>query len=570
MNVLKKFIVPALALGMLASCSDDNKFDGPENPEGDGNSVTMSISVQLPVATGSRAASNVGNPATEAGSEAECTVNRMIIVLADKNNGFIDYADAVIDAENNKNIKNIICNASFSISTLTNYLQSLTNETSVRAFAFCNYSSDFAAYLSTLTKNGKNTDWINQYASISGAVNVSGNWNNAIKADIPMANSEIFTATLPSAADLPEHDVDNPIKLSTSTNPIKVERSIARFDFKDGSENEDFTYNIYDEEDTKINVVLDRIALVNMSTKYYYLRHTAPDGTSDVVADLTKTTILDGTHPWVIDVDAETKKDYTDGVSSEDFLFPVVSNNQPGRNLWYSTPVSYFASADEDNAEWDGEIGYKVWRYVTENTIPVASKQKNGQSTGIVFKAKLAFEGTGALATALNTAKANGEAIYFYKSEKVVPLGAAADVKKANKIYADAFNAAVKDDDPTSAESKKALTQAGFIIYEPAEGGSSSLGAYDTKGEYYMYYYYWNRHDDNNQVNVMAPMEFGVVRNHIYKLKVEEITGLGHPRKPENDPDPEEPDDDDEEGNVAIEIHVQTVDWSVRENGIKL
>lgn len=576
MKKFNKFLIPALALGLFAACSDD-KMDNPATPEGTESSVTMSISVQLPTATSSRAANNVGNPATEAGSADECKVNRMIIVLADPtNNGFIDYADVTIDNSNNAETTNIVkCNATFSISTITNYINSLsgTSTANVNAFAFCNYSEDFAAYLSSLTKNSKDTDWVNKYATVNNtAVDVTGKWNTSVKADIPMANSEIFTKDLPPVSELSKHDETNPIQLSTSTKPIKVERSIARFDFKDGSKG-NFTYTIYDQENSKINVVLDRIGLVNMSNKYYYLRHTAPNAENTTTsADLTKATILDASisMPWIVDVDAETKSSYTDGVSTTDFLFPVVgTNNQPGRNLWYSTAVSAFASADEDNKDWAGEAGYKVWRYVTENTIPVASLQKNGQSTGIVFKAKLAFEGEGALATALNKAKTNKEAIYFYKSDKVVPLGSAEDVKKANPIYADAFKESVKNDDPTSKESKEALTAAGFIIYEPAEGGDSALGTNDTAGEYYMYYYYWNRHDDNGEVNVMAPMEFGVVRNHIYKLKVTDISNLGHPRKPENDPDPEDPKKDDEEGNVAIELYVQAVDWSVRENGIK-
>lgn len=569
MNVLKKFIVPALALGMLAACSDDNKFDGPENPATDGASVAMSISVQLPTAQGGRAdnPTNIGNPATEAGSEAECKINKMILVLADpSNNGFVDYAEA--DIVSGTNVVN--CKATFSISSITNYLNGLSGTTSVNVFAFCNYTDDFSAYLATLSKNDKSTDWIDKHATVNtSSADISGKWNTSLKTTgIPMANVAIFTKDLPTVTTISQYNEDNPFELSSTSNPIKVERSIARFDFKDGSENGDFTYNIYDAEDSKINVIIDRIALVNMSNCYYYLRHTAPNGSSNSLADLTKTTILDANNPWIIDVDAADKAKYTDGVSNN-FLFPVVSSDgQPGRSNWYSTPVSAFKNADDDNASWEGEEGYKVWRYVTENTIPTASLQKNGQSTGVVFKAKLAFEGTGELATALNNAKENKEAIYFFKNDKVVPLGAAEDVKKANSVYADAFKAAVGEKNP--AECKEALTKAGFIIYEPATGEGSSLGTDDVAGEYYMYYYYWNQHNDNNDVNVMAPMEFGVVRNHIYKLKVEEITGLGHPRKPENDPDPEKPGDDDEEGKIAIKIAVQTVDWSVRENGIKL
>ena len=35
----------------------------------------------------------------------------------------------------------------------------------------------------------------------------------------------------------------------------------------------------------------------------------------------------------------------------------------------------------------------------------------------------------------------------------------------------------------------------------------------------------------------MAPMEFAVVRNNVYKLAVTNISRLGHPRISDNDPD---------------------------------
>lgn len=47
-------------------------------------------------------------------------------------------------------------------------------------------------------------------------------------------------------------------------------------------------------------------------------------------------------------------------------------------------------------------------------------------------------------------------------------------------------------------------------------------------------YYYFIRHNDNGSSFLMGPMEFGVVRNNIYKLCVESISGLPEPYNPEN------------------------------------
>ena len=35
--------------------------------------------------------------------------------------------------------------------------------------------------------------------------------------------------------------------------------------------------------------------------------------------------------------------------------------------------------------------------------------------------------------------------------------------------------------------------------------------------KYYLYYYHFIKHNDNNNPAEMGPMEFGVVRNNIYK-----------------------------------------------------
>ncbi len=58
------------------------------------------------------------------------------------------------------------------------------------------------------------------------------------------------------------------------------------------------------------------------------------------------------------------------------------------------------------------------------------------------------------------------------------------------------------------------------------------------KGKYYLYYYHFIKHNDNNDPAKMEPMEFGVVRNNIYKLSIQSISGLPRPYNPE---DPDEP-----------------------------
>ena len=76
----------------------------------------------------------------------------------------------------------------------------------------------------------------------------------------------------------------------------------------------------------------------------------------------------------------------------------------------------------------------------------------------------------------------------------------------------------------TLAAMRQAITATGVTIYQSSiDNGVPG---------YYCYYYYWNRHNDNNLNGIMGPMEFDVVRNNVYKLSVDKINRLGHPRQP--------------------------------------
>ena len=109
---------------------------------------------------------------------------------------------------------------------------------------------------------------------------------------------------------------------------------------------------------------------------------------------------------------------------------------------------------------------------------------------------------------------------------------------------------------------RKAMTEAGITLYQ------SSLDPNQSTPGYYCYYYYWNRHNDNNLAGVMGPMEFDVVRNNVYKLSVDKISRLGHPRIPENDPENPTPNTPDESANIYIDVTVEIADWAVRINSV--
>lgn len=111
-----------------------------------------------------------------------------------------------------------------------------------------------------------------------------------------------------------------------------------------------------------------------------------------------------------------------------------------------------------------------------------------------------------------------------------------------------------------------------FTLYD-VSNESDNYGVGDNSTSqgwgYYCYYFYWNRHNDNGISGVMAPMEFAVVRNNVYKLAVTKINQLGHPTDPSNDPTPPEPHDDDETSEVYMKVEVEVLPWTVRVNEIQ-
>lgn len=268
---------------------------------------------------------------------------------------------------------------------------------------------------------------------------------------------------------------------------------------------------------------------------------------------------------------------------------------------------------------------YKIWRYCMENAnAPVEAygvgvnndNQVNGNSTGVAFRAKMTVAGT-------DIVGANAGKIYAYNSvilgnfdrlrkyvannkqpdqiedraqngqeppvmtdnpdkdpgvyEMVqIQWNAALAVVNAlpavNGKYVDTDEAATggkinwKNDDTMvgdvlttfEADMRSALVKQKFTIYEPEEDGAT----------YYCYYIYWNRHNDNNDETLMAPMEFATVRNNVYKLRVTAINKLGHPGNPNDDPDPNKPDDPDEKDHLYMSVDCKVLPWEVRVNDI--
>lgn len=401
---------------------------------------------------------------------------------------------------------------------------------------------------------------------------------------------------------------------------IKIERSVARFDFRDGSPKGENTYDVV--KDTNGNVLLQiklgKMSLVNMSKNFYFFRRVSGNGLADGA-------VIGGTETsgnYVVDTDAAQKNEdaFITGLGfAENFnfgLFHISGNTATidvqARNQWYTSKISDVLEGEKDNFNgWTGDEkpannpGYHIWRYVTENTIPgPVDRQVAGITTGVVFMGKMIVpEGSeSSIATAVKNVTGDpdkdailyvhGGNIYvswtevrafaleagtgsdFYRQVFGTPGNVPAKSENADEnVYSDDVNSAdylwnewhnkALDNREAKSKFKAAALNAGCTIYESSV--DDELGG----AGYYCYYFYWNRHNDNHNSGVMGRMEFAVVRNNVYKLAVTGIRRLGHPRLSENDPDPVDPDTPDEKGDVYFDVEVEAVPWVVRVNEIE-
>ena len=646
-------LLAAFLMAGLAACSNNDEAESPvlpDDPQAQA-SVYMNVAVQLPTATKSATLPEGGSSDnTEQGKDYENTVNTILLVLADQNNGYIAHGSVGgLTAPTGKN-PTVSATTAINRTTLSAFYEKHKNDgnddwTKINVYAFCNPTQE----LIDIFNAADHSDWMDKTCEViekpdrTGSKNVSiwakGSFlmSNAVQArrEIPADFEEWRTKydTEKTPFQLSAQNGDNGIDNAANGGAISVERSVARFDFKDGSP-ASTPANTYVVQKTvtadgtvtdgnNLQVELVRMGLVNMSKNFYYLRRTSDNGLND--GPNAKVCGLETDVNYVVDTDADAAHKSGNTVDPSTLstyynycLFSGSGNIiEQTRNQWDNYKIS--AITDPDNEEdtdddWNTDKtkgDYRIWRYVTENTVPGGNDnngQKHGVSTGIVFKGKLtagadlpedsklraAIEGTYELPENVSGyIPENGYPI-LYMHDNVLYVGWNDEVVKAaetaaegSPLYNAVFNVPSKDGvtespndlfqklveaatptdkDAALAAFRKAATAAGFTLYQASHDDDEDFGGTG----YFFYYYYWNRHNDNGLNGTMGPMEFAVVRNNVYKLAVTEIKQLGHPRISDNDPDPVDPDDPDEKGDVYLSVSVQVLPWVVRINNIVL
>lgn len=422
MKLIRKSIFALASALMLTACSSDEPFvgDDPNGGSQEGEGVYMGLTIQMPGTSGSRSQTvppGQSTDGTEVGKDYENIVSDVLIVLANPDdNGFVtagiltsNKLSPVPSANAYKTLTKI------DKTRLGAYYETRKDkDKTVNVFVFCNPTTTMTTNIPTLGLGDK--EWL-KYVSETG-VNAA---NISQKNHFLMANASIALRQLPasindwdlhksenSAFDLSgmnnsgtaqevdnsEAKTDNDVKRGA----IKVERAAARFDFKDGSPlaatdpEKAYTYNVVMLADGKclIQVRLTKMTMVNLSKKFFDLRRVSADGKFEN-AEI---------------CGAETPDNYVAGPNATDFLTAIANKFSGFKFDTYFHHPFFNDSGEMDNSIWNNvtllneEFGtesdnwkgksYKIWRYAGENVIPGGrSNQKNGISTGVVFKAKM-------------------------------------------------------------------------------------------------------------------------------------------------------------------------------------
>lgn len=302
---------------------------------------------------------------------------------------------------------------------------------------------------------------------------------------------------------------------------ITLERVLARIDIAKGRD----TFQLTDENSKMYaTITLDGYYIVNLPKYYYTYRHTA------VLTSLTEP-------DWNVSENFGNIKD-VNGYIIDPYFFKKTTDASTFTNYdkYYE---NYFGDYSNPSAvTWSsfksaGEEPQYNTVYCLENC-SLAPAQKNGYSTGVIFRSKMEpynnvyhLENDGNLV--LVTDKKNyPEVLYYF-----------------NYNFYDSAEALA------SAIGVTSVTGVNLDIYKAKKFEKTDDG-------YRSFYTYWIRHLDNFKPTSMGVMEFGIVRNNLYRMLITNVSGLGAPNMIV---DPDIPD----EGETYLNVVLNVKPWIVRD-----
>lgn len=295
------------------------------------------------------------------------------------------------------------------------------------------------------------------------------------------------------------------------------------------------------------DITLKNCYVVNARKEGYYFRHV--DKESSVTNPLTEANYgtSSTTLPYVTD-----PKTYDKTYTST----PALANSYgdwylQGSSAFGLSSFGTFSGTYMDMPGYSsGAVETRVAAYCYENTM-LKDKQKNGYTTGIVFKAEIA-------PSKMMQKKSSGDGV-----EETTTIGSIGEIFYHSGIF-------YKD--------IEALKEAGVLLADGTTSSSASGAPADLKkndvqcfkkesadGKFICYYPYWIKHLPSDTAEDV--MEFGIVRNNVYQVTVTGIQGVGKDGVTENIITDTETDDPT---TVLLNVKLSIKPWVVRANSAVL
>lgn len=537
----------ALLLTTWSACSDDTDIPGGENPEEARAYTTVTIAVPNGVAetrAGTTADTDDDNT-TEAGSEDEYKVKTANLYLFPGGTG---------SSFGSAKLKEII-----SINQFTQMTAS---------------TADAKTIVWTSKKTALTPGDYRIYIVVNGTVNGVDNTskNSLTEADFlakTTADATGVIAAVPEAGLVmasrsPKSDNMNTLpyiaqtitKDPEQTIAATVERMMGKITVTAGGANVASAANVYTSFSSTVtaisnitNITLKGYYVVNARKEGYYFRHVDKESTATNPLGEANYGNSTTSLPYVVDPKTYSKTysgtpaalagSYADWYLQGSGAFDLLSFGSFGGT--YTAMPGYSSAAAET----------KVAAYCYENTM-LKEKQKNGYTTGIVFKAEIApskmmQKKAGSGGVEENSTFTSMSEIFYHSGIFYKDIAA---LKEAGVLLADGTTSSSVSGAP--ADLKKNDVQC-------FKKGSAD-------GKFVCYYPYWIKHIPSDDV-AEDVMEFGIVRNNVYKVTVTGIQGVGKDGVTEDIITDTETDDPT---TVLLNVKLSIKPWTVRANSAVL
>lgn len=510
---LKKYGMLLASLGLLASCSNDN-LEGPNQPDlaTDGE-VYFTLSVKE--ATGSRGTDDDGTPTPEQttvnGEDYESAISSVLLIIADPqgNQKVVGKGEQIGQT------------SSYKFAFTGNKFETLYTLTDVQLYAVCNLAEESLP----TTKPSSSSFNIQREMKLESDGDTYWKNNNFLMSNSKAKSFKLNAAEIKSG----KYTSDSPYDLGE----IRVQRAMARLDLAQAAPTQD------EAVDNNIKIEFNGVGLVNLSKSFFLYKEVGKSGNFKLFDD-------EEEDNFVNDPKA-SKSTYGDAD-----LFYRVNGTDKLNALYAKKTYEWFKTST-------GE--YDVLRYLTPNTVIATDQQVNGKSTGLIFRAEI--KGASSNLPLDNKDKRN---LYVYNKKVVGDLttlqSKLSSNAELNSLYTSIVGSETNEDQIIA---KLRAANVGFEIF-PGE-------KIENETHFFCYYPYWIRHNgvgSANDGNMTTPMEFGVVRNNIYKIKVASVSGLGKPAdevlKTDYPDDP--PHNDEEVTSTALKVQIIVEKWEVREDEI--